>query len=53
MSRWRSNEATCQLAAGLDLDQVGIDAVPAMVEPVGTHFLWRPQLSKVGISSRH
>jgi putative PIN family toxin of toxin-antitoxin system len=44
-------EATCQLAehrlaAGLDLDQVGIfiDAVIAMVEPVETHFLWRPQL---------
>jgi putative PIN family toxin of toxin-antitoxin system len=44
-------EATCQLAehrlaAGLDLDQVGIfiDAVLAMVEPVETHFLWRPQL---------
>ena len=44
-------EATCKLAehrlaAGLDLDQVGIfiDAVVAMVEPVETHFLWRPQL---------
>jgi putative PIN family toxin of toxin-antitoxin system len=44
-------EATCQaaehrLAAGLDLDQVGIfiDAVMAMVEPVETHFMWRPQL---------
>jgi predicted nucleic acid-binding protein len=44
-------EATCQLAehrlaAGLDLDQVGIfiDAVLAMVEPVETHFIWRPQL---------
>jgi len=44
-------EATCQLAehrlaAGLALDQVGIfiDAVLAMVEPVETHFLWRPQL---------
>ena len=44
-------EATCQLAehrlaAGLDLDQVGIfiDAVLAMAEPVETHFMWRPQL---------
>ena len=44
-------EATCQfaehrLAARLDLDQVGIfiDAVLAMVEPVETHFMWRPQL---------
>jgi predicted nucleic acid-binding protein len=44
-------EATCtlaehRLAAGLELDQVGIfiDAVLAMVEPVETHFLWRPQL---------
>jgi len=44
-------EATCQLAehrlaAGLDLDEVGIfiDAVLAMVEPVETHFMWRPQL---------
>jgi predicted nucleic acid-binding protein len=44
-------EAICQLAehrlaAGLNLDQVGIfiDAVLAMVEPVETHFLWRPQL---------
>ena len=44
-------EATCQLAehrlaAGLDLDDVGIfiDAVLAMVEPVETHFMWRPQL---------
>jgi putative PIN family toxin of toxin-antitoxin system len=44
-------EATCQLAehrlaAGLDPRQVGIfvDAVLAMVEPVETHFMWRPQL---------
>jgi putative PIN family toxin of toxin-antitoxin system len=44
-------EATCQLAehrlaAGLNLDDVGIfiDAVLAMVEPVETHFMWRPQL---------
>ena len=43
-------EGTCQLAgrrlaAGRDLDQVGIfiDAVLAMVEPIETHFLWRPQ----------
>jgi predicted nucleic acid-binding protein len=34
------------LAADLDLDDVGvfIDAVLAMVEPVETHFMWRPQL---------
>ena len=44
-------EATCRLAehrlaAGLDQDQVGIfvDAILAMVEPVETHYLWRPQL---------
>ena len=44
-------EATCQLAehqlaARLNVDQVGIfiDAVLAMVEPIETHFLWRPQL---------
>lgn len=44
-------EATCRLAehrlaAGLDLDEVSIfiDAVLAMVEPVETHFMWRPQL---------
>jgi putative PIN family toxin of toxin-antitoxin system len=44
-------EATCQLAehrlaAGLDLDDVGIfiDAVLAMIEPVESHFMWRPQL---------
>ena len=44
-------EATCRLAehrlaAGLDLNEVGIfiDAVLAMVEPVETHFMWRPQL---------
>jgi predicted nucleic acid-binding protein len=43
--------ATCQLAAHrlaaeFDRDQVGIliDAVLAMVEPVETHFIWRPQL---------
>jgi predicted nucleic acid-binding protein len=44
-------EATCRLpehslAAGLDINEVDvfIDAVLAMVEPVETHFLWRPQL---------
>jgi putative PIN family toxin of toxin-antitoxin system len=44
-------EATCllaehRLAAGLDEEQVGIfiDAVLAMVEPVETHYLWRPML---------
>ncbi len=44
-------EATCQLAdhrlaAGLNIDQVEIfvDAVLAMIEPVESHFLWRPQL---------
>ena len=44
-------EAVCglaehRLAAGLDLKQVGIyiDAVLAMIEPVETHYLWRPQL---------
>ena len=44
-------EATCclpehRIAAGLDLEQVEIfiDAVLAMIEPVETHFLWRPQL---------
>jgi putative PIN family toxin of toxin-antitoxin system len=44
-------EATCQLAehrvaAGLTADETSIfiDAVLAMVEPVETHFMWRPQL---------
>jgi putative PIN family toxin of toxin-antitoxin system len=44
-------EATCQLAehrlaAGLGLGEVTvfIDGVLAVVEPVETHFLWRPQL---------
>jgi predicted nucleic acid-binding protein len=44
-------EATCRraehvLAAGLELPEVGIflDAVVAMLEPVETHFAWRPQL---------
>jgi len=32
--------------AGLNIDRVGIfiDAVLAMVEPVETRFMWRPQL---------
>lgn len=35
-----------QLAAGLSAKDVGIfvDAVIAMMEPVETHFMWRPQL---------
>lgn len=44
-------EATCslvehRLAAGLNKSEVGqfLDAVVAMVEPVETHFLWRPML---------
>lgn len=44
-------EAACmraehQRAAGLSEAEVGIylDAVIAMVDPVETHFLWRPQL---------
>lgn len=44
-------EATCGLAehllaAGLSVDQatVFVDAIIAMVEPVESHFLWRPQL---------
>lgn len=44
-------EAVCQLAehrmaAELTQQQVAIflDAVLAMVEPVETHFMWRPQL---------
>ena len=48
-------EATCQrsdhrLAAGLSAGEVGIfvDAVLAMVEPVESHFLWRPQLRDPG-----
>jgi len=48
-------EATCQLdehrlAAELDSDEVGIfiDAVLALVEPVETHFMWRPQLRDPG-----
>jgi putative PIN family toxin of toxin-antitoxin system len=39
-------KAEHRMAAGLDLDDVivFIDAVLAMIEPVETHFLWRPQL---------
>ena len=44
-------EATCRLAehrlaAGLDLHEVSVfvDGVLAMMEPVETHFMWRPQL---------
>jgi putative PIN family toxin of toxin-antitoxin system len=44
-------EAICRLAehrlvAGLNQEQVGIfiDAILAMVDPVETHYLWRPQL---------
>jgi putative PIN family toxin of toxin-antitoxin system len=44
-------EATCTraehvLASGLSAHQVGIflDAVVAMVEPIDSHFLWRPML---------
>jgi predicted nucleic acid-binding protein len=41
-----SRSPTARLAAGLDLEDVGIfiDGVLAMVEPVETHFMWRPQL---------
>ncbi|MBV8779620.1 MAG: putative toxin-antitoxin system toxin component, PIN family [Alphaproteobacteria bacterium] len=44
-------EATCRLdehrrASGLTSEEVDvfIDAVLALVEPVETHFIWRPQL---------
>jgi putative PIN family toxin of toxin-antitoxin system len=44
-------EATCglaehQLAAGLNENQVVqfLDALAALVDPVETHFLWRPRL---------
>ena len=44
-------EATCRLAehvlaAGLEVPEAAIfvDAVIAMLEPVETHFMWRPQL---------
>jgi predicted nucleic acid-binding protein len=48
-------EAVCglaehRLAAGLDPSQTElfVDAVLAMMEPVETHFLWRPQLRDPG-----
>ena len=48
-------EATCRLpehrrAAGLTAAQVlvFVDAVIAMVEPVESHYLWRPQLRDPG-----
>lgn len=48
-------EAVCsrsahRAAAGLTLKQVGIflDAIAALVEPVETHYLWRPQLRDPG-----
>jgi predicted nucleic acid-binding protein len=48
-------EAVCtepehQLEAGLSAAEVAIfvDAVIAMIEPVETHFLWRPQLRDPG-----
>jgi putative PIN family toxin of toxin-antitoxin system len=48
-------EATCSreehlTAAGLSRAQLGvfIDAVAALVTPVETHFLWRPQLRDPG-----
>jgi putative PIN family toxin of toxin-antitoxin system len=44
-------EATCSLAehreaAGMNMNEVRqfLDAVAAMIEPVETHFLWRPRL---------
>ena len=44
-------EATCslpehQLAAGLNEKEVGqyLDALAGLVDPVETHFLWRPRL---------
>lgn len=48
-------EATCHraehvLASGLSADEVGIfvDAVIAMVEPVESHYIWRPVLRDPG-----
>jgi len=48
-------EATCklaehQLAAGLSSQEVEIfvDAVIAILEPVETHYIWRPQLRDPG-----
>src|SRR5271156_6656057 len=48
-------EATCQraehvMASGLKPEEVGIflDAVIGMVEPVESHFMWRPMLRDPG-----
>lgn len=48
-------EAACRrpehgIAAGLDEEEVGIfvDAVIAMVEPVESHYIWRPLLRDPG-----
>lgn len=48
-------EAVCsrsehRTAAGLNLTEVGVflDAIAALVEPVETHFLWRPLLRDPG-----
>lgn len=48
-------EAVCsrsahRTAAGLTQKEVGIflDAIAALVEPVETHYLWRPQLRDPG-----
>ena len=44
-------EAICtraqhRLAAGLNVREVGVflDAIAALIDPVETHYLWRPQL---------
>ena len=48
-------EAVCsrrerRTVAGLNLTEVGVflDAIAALVEPVETHFLWRPLLRDPG-----
>jgi putative PIN family toxin of toxin-antitoxin system len=48
-------EATCRrpehvMASGLSTDDVGIlvDAVIAMIEPVESHYMWRPMLRDPG-----
>ncbi len=48
-------EAVClraehQLASGLSVQEIGkfLDALAALVRPVETHFLWRPQLRDPG-----
>jgi len=48
-------EATCslaehRLASGLDEREIKqfLDAVAALIEPVETHYLWRPQLRDPG-----